>query len=55
MVDYTYTECTSSVLQALRHFVDSDPDYRQDEIWVVLRNAMEYIRSNQLPDGSFEG
>ncbi|XP_071811982.1 lanosterol synthase-like [Apostichopus japonicus] len=55
MVDYTYTECTSSVLQALRHFVDSDPDYRQDEIWAVLRNAMEYIRSNQLPDGSFEG
>nr|UTN00769.1 parkeol synthase [Apostichopus japonicus] len=55
MVDYTYTECTSSVLQALRHFVDYDPKYRTDEIWNVLKNGLGYIKQNQLPDGSFEG
>lgn len=55
MVDYTYTECTSSVMQALRHFVNYDPSYRQGEIWDVLRNGLQYIKQNQLPDGSFEG
>ena len=32
MIDYTYVECTSAVLQALKHFTDNFPDYRKLEI-----------------------
>ena len=32
MVDYTYVECTSAVLQALKHFADAFPDHRSKEI-----------------------
>lgn len=55
MVDYTYTECTSSVMQALKHFTAYDPEYRKDDIWNVLKNGLDYIKSKQLPGGSFEG
>jgi len=35
MIDYTYVECSSSVLQGLRMFTEKYPDYRADEIqWV---------------------
>lgn len=32
MVDYTYVECTSAVMQALRHFSDQFPNHRTQEI-----------------------
>lgn len=32
MVDYTYVECTSASMQALRHFSKEFPDHRRDEI-----------------------
>ena len=32
MVDYTYVECTSAVMQALKHFSDKYPQYRGKEI-----------------------
>ena len=32
MVDYTYVECTSAVLQALQHFTEQFPDHRHQEI-----------------------
>ena len=32
MVDYTYIECTSAVMQALKHFSDKYPQYRGKEI-----------------------
>ena len=35
MVDYTYVECTSAVMQALRHFSEQFPDHRKDEITLV--------------------
>ncbi len=37
MVDYTYVECTSAVVQALKHFSDQFPTHRTQEIeWVLL-------------------
>ena len=33
MVDYTYVECTSSVMQALQHFSFQYPEHRHDRIW----------------------
>lgn len=32
MVDYTYVECTSAVVQALRHFSQQFPEHRAKEI-----------------------
>ena len=32
MIDYTYVECTSSVMQVLSHFTQKYPNYRQMEI-----------------------
>lgn len=32
MIDYTYVECTSAVMQALRHFQHAYPEHRADEI-----------------------
>lgn len=32
MVDYTYVECTSAVMQALKHFADQFPSHRAEEI-----------------------
>ena len=32
MVDHTYVECTSAVMQALSHFTHQHPHHRADEI-----------------------
>lgn len=32
MIDYTYVECTSACVQALKHFTDCFPSYKQEEI-----------------------
>lgn len=32
MIDYTYVECTSAVMQALKHFHKQFPDHRAGEI-----------------------
>lgn len=32
MIDYTYVECTSAVMQALRHFHKAYPQHRPAEI-----------------------
>ncbi|KAJ1187903.1 hypothetical protein NDU88_004668 [Pleurodeles waltl] len=55
MIDYTYVECTSAVVQALKHFQDRFPDHRVDEIRETLHRGLEYCRRVQQPDGSWEG
>uniref|UniRef100_A0A3B3CQ52 Lanosterol synthase (2,3-oxidosqualene-lanosterol cyclase) n=1 Tax=Oryzias melastigma TaxID=30732 RepID=A0A3B3CQ52_ORYME len=55
MIDYTYVECTSSVMQALRHFQKVYPDHRAEEISSTLHEGLEYCRRVQRPDGSWEG
>ena len=32
MVDYTYVECTSAVMQALQHFPAQFPDHRRKRL-----------------------
>ena len=32
MIDYTYVECTSAVIQSLKHYTDHFPSYRTAEI-----------------------
>uniref|UniRef100_A0A4W6FFF8 Terpene cyclase/mutase family member n=1 Tax=Lates calcarifer TaxID=8187 RepID=A0A4W6FFF8_LATCA len=55
MIDYTYVECTSAVMQALRHFQKAYPEHRAEEIRSTLRDGLEYCRKVQRPDGSWEG
>ncbi|XP_029937514.1 lanosterol synthase [Myripristis murdjan] len=55
MIDYTYVECTSAVMQALRHFQKAHPEHRAEEIRSTLREGLDYCRRVQRPDGSWEG
>uniref|UniRef100_A0A7N9ALV6 Terpene cyclase/mutase family member n=1 Tax=Mastacembelus armatus TaxID=205130 RepID=A0A7N9ALV6_9TELE len=55
MIDYTYVECTSAVMQALRHFQKAYPEHRAEEIRSTLREGLQYCRKVQRPDGSWEG
>ncbi|XP_030641927.1 lanosterol synthase isoform X2 [Chanos chanos] len=55
MIDYTYVECTSAVMQALQHFHREFPQHRPEEIRSTLKVGLEYCRRVQRPDGSWEG
>ncbi|XP_053554871.1 lanosterol synthase [Bombina bombina] len=55
MIDYTYVECTSAVIQALKHFQEFDADYRAHDISDTLNRGLEYCRTVQREDGSWEG
>ncbi|XP_049585016.1 lanosterol synthase [Syngnathus scovelli] len=55
MIDYTYVECTSAVMQALGHFHKVHPEHRAEEIRKTLDDGLEYCRRTQRPDGSWEG
>lgn len=43
MVDYTYVECTSAVIQALGHFTQQFPQHRVGEIKWELKIMYIYI------------
>ena len=55
MIDYSYTECTSAVLQALVLFSKLFPEYRSLEIAAAVTKMERFIRNKQRPDGSWEG
>ncbi|XP_057401560.1 lanosterol synthase isoform X1 [Balaenoptera acutorostrata] len=55
MIDYTYVECTSAVMQALKHFHKQFPDHRAGEIRETLERGLQFCRQKQRPDGSWEG
>uniref|UniRef100_A0A8D1EH06 Terpene cyclase/mutase family member n=1 Tax=Sus scrofa TaxID=9823 RepID=A0A8D1EH06_PIG len=55
MIDYTYVECTSSVMQALKEFHHQFPDHRAGEIRETLEQGLDFCRRKQRADGSWEG
>lgn len=55
MIEYDYPECTTAVVTALSLFRKHYPDYRAEEISKVVKDAVEYIRRAQRPDGSWYG
>ncbi|KAJ1950167.1 hypothetical protein IWQ62_006614 [Dispira parvispora] len=55
MIEYTYPECTSSVVLSLRKFTERYPDYRGDEIERCIQKAIQYIFAAQRTDGSWFG
>ncbi|XP_031504057.1 cycloartenol synthase-like isoform X2 [Nymphaea colorata] len=55
MIDYPFTECTSSVVQALAAFRKVYPDYRKEDIEICIAKSLSFIKKMQLPDGSWYG
>lgn len=55
MIDYSYVECTSACVTALKHFQHDIPDYRADEIKKSMRRARNFLKSIQRSDGSWYG
>ncbi|XP_045857691.1 lanosterol synthase [Meles meles] len=55
MIDYTYVECTSAVMQALKLFHERFPDHRAEEVRDTLERGLEFCRQKQRADGSWEG
>ncbi|XP_022083175.1 lanosterol synthase-like [Acanthaster planci] len=55
MIDYTYVELTSAVMQTLKKFNTLYPDYRKEDIRSTLDKGLKYIAMKQRIDGSWEG
>jgi len=55
MIDYSYVECTSAVIQGLNTFQKHYPDHRQEEISKCISRGLNFIRSIQREDGSWYG
>ncbi|KAG8967403.1 Lanosterol synthase (Oxidosqualene--lanosterol cyclase) [Tulasnella sp. 419] len=55
MIEYSYPECTTSVLTALSIFRKHNPTHRADDIQRVTRKAIEYIHNAQYPEGGWFG
>ncbi|XP_034995512.2 lanosterol synthase isoform X1 [Zootoca vivipara] len=55
MVDYTYVECTSAVMQGLKRFQERFPEHRVLEIRETLQRGLRYCQKLQRADGSWEG
>lgn len=55
MIEYPYVECSSASIQALLHFHQKHPGYRNAEIERALKKGIDFILSIQRPDGSWYG
>ena len=55
MVEYSYPECTTSVLTALSLFHTHFPNYKSAEIESAASSGMKYILESQRLDGSWYG
>ena len=55
MIDYSYVECTSAVIQGLTAFKKAYPTHRRAEIEECLHRGLQFIRNIQRPDGSWYG
>jgi len=55
VIDYSYVECTSAVIQALAAFKKLYPEHQCKEIETCISKATRYIENIQRPDGSWYG
>ncbi|KAH9305352.1 hypothetical protein KI387_009756, partial [Taxus chinensis] len=55
VIDYSYVECTSAVLQALAAFKKLYPEHRSKEIETCISKSVQFIENIQKPDGSWYG
>ncbi|TFK74923.1 terpene synthase [Pluteus cervinus] len=55
MIEYSYPECTTSVITALAIFKKLYPAYRRSEIDRTMKNAIKYLHDSQTPEGGWVG
>ncbi|PWA02295.1 hypothetical protein BB558_001568 [Smittium angustum] len=55
MTEYTYPECTTSVVLGLTMFQKVYPNYRSEEIKNTIEKAVQFILNIQRDDGSWYG
>ncbi|WJX26111.1 CRISPR-associated protein 1 [Trifolium repens] len=55
IIDYTYVECTSADIQALKAFKKLYPGHRHEEIHCSIEKAAAFIEKIQDSDGSWYG
>ncbi len=55
MIDYSYTECSSSCIHALLLYREEDPQYRHEEIERAIRRGVGFVQSRQREDGGWFG
>ncbi|KAL5612936.1 hypothetical protein BROUX41_003987 [Berkeleyomyces rouxiae] len=55
MVEYDYPECTTACVTALSLFQKYYPDYRSADVKQFVKRAVEWIKKDQRPDGSWYG
>jgi squalene/oxidosqualene cyclase-like protein len=55
MIDYSYVECTSACITALKSFSKAFPDHRPTEVLGAIQAGRRFIKSIQRPDGSWYG
>ncbi|KAL4915397.1 terpenoid cyclases/protein prenyltransferase alpha-alpha toroid [Aspergillus aurantiobrunneus] len=53
MIEYDVAECTSSCITALALYRERDPDYRPGAVSQAIDRGVQYIQSQQRPDGSW--
>jgi lanosterol synthase len=55
MLDYSWVECSSAVVQGLLEFKEQFPKYKKAEIDEAVKIAIDFILSKQREDGSWYG
>lgn len=55
MKSYTFPECTTAVVTALKIFTQYYPEYRREDIKECIRTALIFIKRVQREDGSWYG
>jgi squalene/oxidosqualene cyclase-like protein len=55
MIDYSYVECSSASIAALKDFTTAVPHYRQEEVRRAIAIGRDFLLSIQRPDGSWYG
>ncbi len=55
MIDYSYVECTSASITALKKFSHAFPQHRAAEVLNAIQAGRRFIRAIQRPDGSWYG
>jgi len=55
MIDYSYVECTSACITALKEFSVVIPRYRRGEVLNAIQAGRSFLKSIQRSDGSWYG
>ena len=55
MIDYSYVECSSACITALKSFANYYPDYRANDVQHAIQAGRKFLKSLQREDGSWYG